>query len=183
VLFETNGRPFFDVNNVLRCYRGCSRDNTLKEEEKQRRRELEQRLHRAQSMETIGLMAGGVAHDLNNILSGIVSYPDFLLLQLPKESSLRKPLITIKESGERAAQVVADLLAGAREIIDLNDLIDKFLASPELLKIKENYPAILIEKDLEVGLFNLSAAPGNLQKCLLNLILNAAEAINGPGRI
>ncbi|MBN2706884.1 MAG: transporter substrate-binding domain-containing protein [Deltaproteobacteria bacterium] len=189
VLFETNNRPFFDVNGVLLGYRGSNRDITLKEEEKQRRRELEQRLQQAQSMETIGLMAGGVAHDLNNILSGIVSYPDFLLLQLPKKSNLHKPLIAIKESGERAAQVVADLLAvargvaGAREIIDLNDLIDRFLASPELLKIKENHPAILIDKDLEVGLFTLSAAPGNLQKCLLNLILNAAEAINGPGRI
>ena len=48
-------------------------------------------------MESLGLLAGGVAHDLNNVLSGIVSYPELILMDLPKDSSLRKPIRTIQE--------------------------------------------------------------------------------------
>jgi len=61
-------------------------------------------------------MAGGVAHDLNNILSGIVSYPEILLMDLPEDSPLRKPIITMQESGMKAADVVADLLTIARGV-------------------------------------------------------------------
>ena len=62
------------------------------------------------------MLAGGVAHDLNNILSGIVAYPELLLLQLPKDSALRNPLMAIQESGNRAAAVVDDLLTVARGV-------------------------------------------------------------------
>lgn len=72
---------------------------TLEEE----KTKTEIQLHRAQKMEAIGMMAGGVAHDLNNILSGIVSYPDLMLLKLDKDSSLRKSIEAIRESGKRAA--------------------------------------------------------------------------------
>jgi signal transduction histidine kinase len=65
-------------------------------------------------MESLGLMAGGVAHDLNNVLSGIVSYPELILMDLPQNSSLRKPVETIHESGQRAVAIVQDLLTVAR---------------------------------------------------------------------
>ena len=64
---------------------------------------LEAQLQRAQKMEAIGTLAGGVAHDLNNILSGLVSYPELLLMQMPEDSPLRKPILTIQKSGEKAA--------------------------------------------------------------------------------
>ena len=67
-------------------------------------------------MESLGLMAGGVAHDLNNILSGIVSYPELLLMDIPEDSPMRKPMETIKESGTRAADVVSDLITIARGV-------------------------------------------------------------------
>ena len=57
-------------------------------------------------MEAIGTLAGGVAHDLNNVLSGIVGYPDLLLMQIPEESPLRNGIITIRESGKKAAAMV-----------------------------------------------------------------------------
>ena len=78
------------------------------------RKSLEERLQRAQKMEALGLLAGGVAHDLNNILSGIMSYPDLLLMQLPADSPFRQPLQTIRKSGEKAAAIVQDLLTLAR---------------------------------------------------------------------
>ena len=67
---------------------------------------LEAQLQQAQKMESLGLLAGGVAHDLNNVLSGIVSYPELLLLDLPEDSKLRKPIETMQESGLRAAAIV-----------------------------------------------------------------------------
>ncbi|WP_054699331.1 GAF domain-containing protein [Desulfosarcina cetonica] len=72
--------------------------------------QLEARLRRAEKMEAIGTLAGGVAHDLNNILSGLVSYPELLLLQIPPDSPLREPIKTIFNSGQRAATIVQDLL-------------------------------------------------------------------------
>ncbi|MCP4343360.1 MAG: transporter substrate-binding domain-containing protein [Desulfobulbaceae bacterium] len=76
--------------------------------------EIQNRLENAQKMEAIGLLAGGVAHDLNNILSGIVSYPDMLLLDRSPDDPMTRPLKTIKKSGERAAAIVQDLLTLAR---------------------------------------------------------------------
>ncbi|GAG03215.1 unnamed protein product, partial [marine sediment metagenome] len=114
-------------------FRGIGRDVTerkLAEEEKQR---LQTQLQQAQKMEAIGTLAGGVAHDLNNVLSGIVSYPDLLLMQLSEDSPLRKLILTIQKSGEKAAAIVQDLLTLARrgvavtEVVSLNDIISDYL--------------------------------------------------------
>ena len=99
------------------------------------KKNLEAKLQRTQKMESLGLMAGGIAHDLNNILSGIVSYPELLLMDLPEDSKLRRPIETIKESGMRAADVVSDLLTVARgvatgqEVLNLNTIIEECLSS------------------------------------------------------
>ena len=87
---------------------GIAIDITDRKQAEEEKKVIEEKLRRSQKMEAIGLMAGGVAHDLNNILSGIVSYPELLLLKLPADSPLRKPVKTIQESGNRAAAVVAD---------------------------------------------------------------------------
>lgn len=68
-------------------------------------------------MESLGLLAGGVAHDLNNILSGIVSYPELILMDLHEGDKLTKPIQTIKEAGQRATAVVQDLLTVARQFL------------------------------------------------------------------
>ena len=73
------------------------------------RRKLQEELAQAQKMEALGTLAGGVAHDLNNVLGGIVSYPDLLLYQLPKESPLRKPLETrLARWSEQAARIIQE---------------------------------------------------------------------------
>ena len=116
----------------------------------QEKEELQAQLQRAQKMEAIGTLAGGVAHDLNNILSGIVSYPELLLMDLPEASPLRKPIITIQKSGERAAAIVQDLLTLARrgvestEALNLNHVISDYLMSPEHAKLELNHPNITI---------------------------------------
>ena len=164
-------------------FRGIARDVT--EENR-----IKDRLQRAEKMETVGTLAGGVAHDLNNILSGIVSYPELLLLQLPQDSPMRKPLSTIQESGQRAVAVVQDLLTLARravvvtEPVNLNRIVSQFLDSPEYEKIREYHPGVRTEVRLgETSGLNIMGSPTHLSKTVMNLIYNAVEAMPQGGRI
>jgi signal transduction histidine kinase len=122
---------------------------------------LEEQLQRAQKMEALGTLAGGVAHDLNNILSGIVSYPDLLLMDLPQDSALRQPLTTIKKSGENAAAIVQDLLTlarrgvAARELLSLNQVVEECLGSPEIRSLMRLHLNISISTRLQPDLFNI----------------------------
>ena len=140
-------------------------------------------------MEAIGTLAGGVAHDLNNILSGIVSYPELLLLDISEDDPLRKPMLTIQKSGERAAAIVQDLLTMARrgvvamEAVNINDIITEYLQGPEQAKLKEYYPELEVETDFESNLLNVSGSPVHLAKIVMNLLYNAAEAMPDGGRV
>jgi PAS domain S-box-containing protein len=144
---------------------------------------------RAKKMESLGLLAGGVAHDLNNILSGIVSYPELLLMDLPEDSNLRKPIQTIQESGQRAAAIVLDLLTVARgvatskEPMNLNKLIRDYLVSPEFEKLKHFHDAVKIETNLDDNLFNIYGSQTHIRKVVMNLVSNAEEAIDIDGTI
>jgi len=154
-----------------------------------KRSELEKQLFQAQKMESIGLMASGVAHDLNNILSGIVGYPDLLLPDLPEDSDLRKPIIAIQKSGQRAATVVADLLtvargaASTRDLNDIETLIDEHLQSPEYQKLMSLHPGIRCQTQFAANHTAVFCSPVHVRKCLMNLIINAAEAIDNNGTI
>jgi signal transduction histidine kinase/ActR/RegA family two-component response regulator len=153
------------------------------------RRYLEFQLRKSQKMEAIGTLAGGVAHDLNNILSGLVSYPELLLMDLPEDSPLVKPILTIKESGHKAAAIVQDLLTLARrgvsitDVINLNQLIEEYLNSPENKKILEYHPKVRIVTHLEKNPLNILGSPVHLSKTIMNLVSNAAEAMPDGGEI
>ncbi len=159
---------------------------TMAEEEKEK---IQTQLIRAQKMEAIGLMAGGVAHDLNNILAGIVGYPELLLLQLPQASELRKPIKAILESGERATTVVADLLtvargaASTREAHNIHTLINEYLDSPEYEVLKSSNPEVICTKQLNAKQPTISCSPVHIKKTLMNLMINAMEAIGDKGNI
>ena len=149
--------------------------------------ELESKLQRAQKMEAMGLMAGGVAHDLNNILSGIVSYPELLLMDLPEDSPLRKPIKTIQESGMRAADVVEDLLtiargvASGKEVLNLNTLVTEYLGSAEYQELEKTHSFVSCRTELAPDLLNMSGSPTHIKKILMNLATNASESIEGIG--
>ncbi len=149
---------------------------------------LEEQLRQAQKMEAIGALAGGVAHDLNNILSGLVSYPELLLMDLPEDSSLRKPMMTIKRSGERAAAIVKDLLTLARhgvsavEEINLNRIVSDYFVTPDYQNLRNYYPNIRVEKRLTEDLHPIVGSSVHLSKALANLMLNAAEAMPEGGK-
>jgi len=150
---------------------------------------IEKQLQQAQKMEAIGLLAGGVAHDLNNILTAIVNYPEIILLQLPEESPLRFPISQIHESGLRAAAVVGDLLTVARgvanrkETVDLNQLITKFFDSPEYNQIQTDHSQINYTTELEGNLSNITCSTVHVTKSVMNLMINASEAIAETGTV
>jgi len=150
---------------------------------------LENKLQRAEKMEAIGTLAGGVAHDLNNILSGIVSYPEILLMDLPAGSPLRNPLLTMQKSGERAVEIVQDLLTMARrgvsvtEVVNLNHIIAEQLNSPEMTRLKSFHPKVEIKSDLAADLLHVKGSATHLSKSIMNLMSNAAEAMPDGGTI
>jgi two-component system, cell cycle sensor histidine kinase and response regulator CckA len=155
----------------------------------QERLRLESELLRAEKMELLGRLAGGVAHDLNNVLSGIVSYPDLLLHTLSPESEMRGPLQNIRRAGKRAAAIVQDLLTLARrgislrESTQLNDIILAHLQSPEFIILQKKYPEVTVEVHLAPDLQHISGSPVHLEKAVMNLVLNSFEAIEKAGRV
>jgi PAS domain S-box-containing protein len=165
------------------------RDITEKKRSEREKKALEERLARSEKMEAIGTLAGGVAHDLNNILGGIVGYPDLLLMELPEDSPLRRGIITIKNSGEKAAAIVQDLLTLARrgvpvmEPVGLNRIVTDYLRSPEFQKLRSFHPAITIESDLAEDLLPIQGSSVHLSKVVMNLVSNAAEAMPCGGTI
>ena len=128
-----------------------------------------------------------MAHDLNNILSGIVSYPELLLMDIPEDSPMWKPIKTIQESGMRAADVVEDLLTIARgvatgkEALGLNTLVTEYLSSAEYEKLEKTRSFVSCRTELDPDLLNMSGSPTHIKKILMNLVANASEAIEGSG--
>ena len=176
---------FYDKQGQFSGSRGVFR-NLAEQKEKEK---LQVQLRHAEKMEAIGTLAGGVAHDLNNILSGIVSYPDLLLIQLPANSPLRMPITTIQNSGQKAAAIVQDLLTLARrgvavsEVVSINEVISEYLKSPEYKKMKSYHPDTEIETDFDADLRNILGSPVHLSKAIMNLVSNGAEAMLEGGTI
>jgi PAS domain S-box-containing protein len=150
---------------------------------------LEERLARSQKMEALGLLAGGVAHDLNNVLSGIVSYPELLLLDIDANKPLYKSIKIIQDSGKKAEAIVQDLLTLARrgvtqrEVLNVNSIIKDYLRSPEYQLMSSHYPQVVTSTQLEPKLLYIQGSAIHLKKTLMNLVNNAAEAILSHGTI
>lgn len=151
---------------------------------------LEERLVRSQKMEALGLLAGGVAHDLNNVLSGIVSYPELILMDLEKNDPTRTMVAAIQKSGQKAAAIVQDLLSLARRgvthnmVLNLNDdILHDYLNSPEFQKMQSYHDGVVVKTRLGADVMNIRGNAIHLKKAVMNLISNAAEAQPLGGRI
>lgn len=141
-----------------------------------------------EKMDLLGQMAGGVAHDLNNILAPVINYPELLLMRMEEESPYRSSLETIRSSGLRAAEVVADMLTitrGAgftREVTRLHQLIAAFSSSPELQKLQSKVEKnVQVETRLQAEHDLVSCSALHIRKILMNLASNAIEAQQGEG--
>ena len=153
------------------------------------RRELAAQLVRFQKMEAVGTLAAGVAHDLNNILSGILSYPDLLLMKMQKDDPMYRPLSVIRRSGQKAAAIVQDMLTLARrnvavkEPVDFSALIRDFLDGPECRSILGYHPDVCIDTQIGSESFAVLGSAVHLEKLVMNLISNAAESIKEMGTV
>ncbi len=153
------------------------------------RKRLEEQLKLSEKMKAVGSLAAGVAHDLNNILSGVVSYPDLLLVDLPPESNMREPLETIKKSGNKAAAIVQDMLTltrrgvAVRKVVSPNTIINDYLNSPEFAEVQSLHPSVVLETSLVSELRPVNVSPVHLSKTIMNLLVNAYEAVGQSGFI
>ncbi len=179
VICDADGRPSKIV--------GSLRDISRRKEAERNRQTLQQALERSKRMEALGLMAGGVAHDLNNILSGLVTYPELLLMDDNLPPGVRNAVETIQKSGQRAAAVVDDLVtisrgfAGPHAPLDLNAVVEEFLASPECHAIRQRYPDCRVTQALTDRLPALAGSRIHIMKSLMNLVINGFEAIDEAG--
>ncbi|MGZ3581054.1 MAG: hybrid sensor histidine kinase/response regulator, partial [Syntrophales bacterium] len=162
-------------------------DITDRKQAEEERQSLAERLQRAEKMEAIGILAGGVAHDLNNVLGIVVGYAEMLLMDTDRTSSIRSSLVHIMSGGQRAAAIVQDLLTLARrgvsgrEVVNLNMIIADCQKTPEFEKLSSYHPSVKIKTDLEPNLLNISGSSVHLGKTLFNLVSNASEAMPKGG--
>ncbi len=183
------GSAIYDKWGKFVGYVVYNRDLSRRRREEEEKKKLEAELRRAQKMEAIGTLAGGVAHDLNNVLGGLVSYPDLLLMQVPEDSPLRGPMLTIQKSGKKAAAIVQDLLTLARrgvsiaEAVNLNDIVSDHFKTLEQEKIQSIHPHVRFEVRLEKDLPDMVGSPVHLSKTVMNLLSNASEAMSDTGTV
>ena len=170
--------PVRNADNAITHYVAVKEDIT-------ERKELEEHLRQSQKMEAVGQLAGGVAHDFNNMLGVIIGYTEMILDQEDLDDSLRQYLNQILAAGHRSAEITRQLLAFARKqtvvpkILDLNKTVEGML---KLLRR-------LIGEDIELAwlpgakLWPVKIDPSQIDQILANLCVNARDAIAGVGKV
>jgi len=170
--------PDIDEHNTLIGFDGYFIDITEK-------KKLEERLAQSQKMESVGLLAGGVSHDFNNLLTPILGYTDLLLAKLPPDDEQAKSLKIIRQAAGRARDLTRQLLAFSRKqilelkTVNLGQIINSF---ENMLRrtIREN---IGIEVRISPDLGLVRADTGQIEQVLLNLSINAQDAMQEGGTL
>jgi PAS domain S-box-containing protein len=148
-------------------------------------RQLEERLRQAQKLEVLGQLAGGVAHDFNNILTAILGFCDLLLAELPPNEAGRTDVFEIKTAGERGAGVVRQLLAFSRKqilqsrVLNVNGAIKDLEAM--LRRLVAAHVDLVLSLQPDVGAIEID--PTQLEQIIVNLLVNAADAMPRGGKV
>ncbi len=163
----------------------AGRDISMRKKAEQEKRKLEEQLVQAQKMETVGRLAGGVAHDFNNMLSVILGYVDLAKLRLAKQHPVLKDIAEIEKAAVRSRDITTQLLAFSRKqviepkIIDLNDLVAHTEKALIRLIGEDIELKVLTEKHLWAILFD----PSQIEQILINLAVNARDAMPDGGKL
>ncbi len=164
-------------------------DVTERRRAEKQRRLLQEKLEQAEKMEALGVLAGGVAHDLNNMLGPLVGYPELILRKLPEDSPVRGQVNKIADSARNASNVIQDLLTLARrgryemEPVNLNKVIADYLESPAHIQRSKDKPDILVEYNPDENICNINGSFPHLYKVVMNLIVNAFDAMPEGGKL
>ena len=176
-----SGRPIASV--------GILQDITELKELEHREQALHERLERSRRMESLGLLAGSVAHDLNNILVPIVAYPELILRETVEGSRIGEFAKQIERAGHRAGTVVSNLLSLARqEVIELapvnlNHMIEQYANGEPFRLLVSKTRGVVARTDLAADLPVAMADEGALSKVLVNLATNAVDFMPNGGRL
>jgi PAS domain S-box-containing protein len=147
--------------------------------------DLEARLRQSQKLETIGLLAGGIAHDFNNLLQVIISYGQMMQADLPKDSLLLRDVSRILDAGSKAADLTRQMLAFSRYSEPVNISLDvRLLIEQTAMLLERTLPkSIGITHSFEEPLPSIAGDPGQIHQVILNLCLNARDAMPEGGEV
>ncbi len=144
------------------------------------RKRLEDQLRLAQKMEAIGTLAGGIAHDFNNLLTVINGHAELALFKADQNQALRKHIEQIRQAGEKASQLISQLLAFSRKqayepkIIDVNKVLADLAKMLRRLITEDIHLEMILAEDLPT----IMADPTQIEQILINLVVNARDAIH-----
>ena len=177
--------PIYDAEERVERLLATSRDITAHMQAEEEKAGLEAQLQQAQKMESVGRLAGGVAHDFNNMLAVILGYTEVALSQLDPGQPLHADLLEVRNAATRSADLTRQLLTFARKqtvmpkVLDLNETVTGMLRMLERL-IGENIELKWFPK---AELWPVKVDPSQIDQILANLCLNAREAISDVGRL
>ncbi|MFC1461966.1 ATP-binding protein [Verrucomicrobiota bacterium] len=197
VWFEDHGKLLCDDEGTPVGLIGFVRDITEEREVREREVDLKEKLARAKRMQSLGVMAGGVAHDLNNLIGPMVALTDFLsddLDRLPADvdvdiADMKESLELIRTSAKRASMTIRDLVEISRRnevefaAVDMNAIIADFTGSVEMAEARSRYPRVAVNTMLAASAMVVSGSEGHLIRAISNTVRNGVEAIEGSGAV
>jgi len=179
------GQGIYSEDGRLLYLEGFITDITKRRQTEEEKAKLEAQLRQAQKMESVGRLAGGVAHDFNNMLGVIIGHAEMALMKMDPAQTLYADLMEIRKAAERSADLTRQLLAFARKqtiapkVLDINEIVAGML---KMLKR-------LIGEDIDlhwqpnVDLWQVKIDPSQIDQIMVNLCINARDAISGVGKM
>jgi two-component system cell cycle sensor histidine kinase/response regulator CckA len=174
-----------DASGSFAYISGVFHDISRSKETEEALRRSEEQLLQAQKMEAVGRLAGGVAHDFSNLLTGIIGYAELLLRKIDPQDPLRGGVEEIRKAGDRAASLTRQLLAFSRKQILQPKRLNLNAVVRDMEKLLQRLIGedIYMVTDLEAGLGMVEADPGQIEQVIINLVVNARDAMPLGGKL